>query len=963
MGSILRRYSYRKIIAALVAVCFLLSTIASPAWSQTASLVPAAEIQYAPLLLRGLMIVPQTPFKIDFIIDQGSKPLSDSALRTESLAQVRYFLAALTMPKNDLWVNLSPYESDRIVPETLGNTALGRDLLDQDYVLKQLSAAMLHPDEVLGKQFWARVYHDLFKKFGTTDIPIEMLNKVWIVPGDAEVYEDGGKVLVAGNSLKVELDVDYQARQAAGVANDSEDVAITRAALREVIVPAIEKEVNEGAHFMQLRQIYQAVILAHWYKEKAARSILQVKYIDHRKLGGIDINDKKASQAIFEKYVAAFKKGVYGIVREEEDIYTNELIPRKYFSGGCSFAQMAVHIGSTPSMLTRAKSWMSKKFNVFVLAVGLLPCVGACGVLAQTAPEGVEASSSVPAAIAATAGFSRLEIAPLLAEISVKKDTTKIVHLKEILLNTSLTEDDLYAVIGFISKNKKLLNDASLDLKGFTIEFYFNVIKNSGIRAAYKNGIRDYLIDNYPQEYQQELERQLALHPEPVVKAAPQEEVHVPVSSGLQAGFVSAYLALMLMILHPRYGVFGSGAEMEPGPAGEARRQPALDQPEVKEAPAAPEQVVASGSAISSVRSLLTALANDVKAKKPGADVLLEGLVRDQLGKIFGEPLIQEKLEAVKNPITKEIILKLYNQTEAGSVSAEDIWYLKNYLIRRFNALETNEKLNKKYPGRKAAKKTDKKQGLEIPQPVLAEARQVDTALAGLISKAETPPEAVDVQRAQDFKTALNRLREFFARHYQYAGTPVMVMPVIRATSGEVLKNLFEGAFRTRWVPSREGAGPLDDGPVMFSASLDENNRRIVIHSRELGEDINIPLSSLSASRLSQFKKADDKIRLERQDRVADMNYIKGFSDTKTRLLAEMAAVELSALDPKQDPVGGIDLNDHLIHLKTSGSGASVPFAFDSVPLNDENFDGLIPQVLSVQPFDSAQFPALQVAE
>ena len=44
------------------------------------------------------------------------------------------YLASMTIPKDDLWVNLSPYEKDRIIPNELGKTELGRDMLAQDYI-------------------------------------------------------------------------------------------------------------------------------------------------------------------------------------------------------------------------------------------------------------------------------------------------------------------------------------------------------------------------------------------------------------------------------------------------------------------------------------------------------------------------------------------------------------------------------------------------------------------------------------------------------------------------------------------------------------------------------------------------------------------------------------------------------------------------------------------------------------
>lgn len=109
------------------------------------------------LLLKAVRIQPDNPFQFDFIVDQGSSKLSDDELKRESKKLIRYFLAALTTPENDLWVNLSPYEKDRIIPQSFGITEMGRDLLGQDYLLKQITATLLYHEGELGKKYWDQV--------------------------------------------------------------------------------------------------------------------------------------------------------------------------------------------------------------------------------------------------------------------------------------------------------------------------------------------------------------------------------------------------------------------------------------------------------------------------------------------------------------------------------------------------------------------------------------------------------------------------------------------------------------------------------------------------------------------------------------------------------------------------------------------------------------------------------------
>ena len=166
---------------------------------------------FHPPVLKGIKINTQNPFKFEFVLDQGSSSVIPAKAGIQTL--IKYFLAALTVPEQDLWVNLSPYEKDRIVPDAFGQTEMGRDLLAQDYILKQITASLIYPEDEIGKKFWKRVYEEAAKKFGTTNIPVNTFNKVWIVPGKAVVYENAkaGTAFVIESTLKVMLEEDYLA--------------------------------------------------------------------------------------------------------------------------------------------------------------------------------------------------------------------------------------------------------------------------------------------------------------------------------------------------------------------------------------------------------------------------------------------------------------------------------------------------------------------------------------------------------------------------------------------------------------------------------------------------------------------------------------------------------------------------------------------------------------------------------
>jgi len=359
---------FKRIIATLICVTFSLSNLqyaqsqASPAIGGDFSVnqlpVPGTMVgistSFAPLALKGLIVNPQKPLEFQFIVDTGNSNVipANAGIHNQELIKqqvnqlVKYFLAGLTIPEGDLWVNLSPYEKNRMVPEALGQTDLGRDLLAQDYILKQLTASLIYPEKDLGKAFWSRVYAKAQAQFGTTNIPVNTFNKVWILPDQAQVYENANAAYVTKSTLKVMLDEDYTALQkhnlpplfykegARGSSKDTTNIASQ--IIRQIILPEIEKEVNTGKNFAPLRQIYQALILAKWYKETIQNGLLEAVYTNKNKVAGVNVNDPKVKEEIYNRYLQAYKKGAFNYIKEVPTP-DGQVVPRKYFSGGFIF--------------------------------------------------------------------------------------------------------------------------------------------------------------------------------------------------------------------------------------------------------------------------------------------------------------------------------------------------------------------------------------------------------------------------------------------------------------------------------------------------------------------------------------------------------------------------------------------------------------------------------------------------
>ena len=91
---------------------FLANFLALPPYAQALSFPkPGAMVHLSHAFntpdLRGIKVHLDNPFRFDFIMDVGNglKPFPTD-LKNESTKLIKYFLASLTIPEQDLWVNL-----------------------------------------------------------------------------------------------------------------------------------------------------------------------------------------------------------------------------------------------------------------------------------------------------------------------------------------------------------------------------------------------------------------------------------------------------------------------------------------------------------------------------------------------------------------------------------------------------------------------------------------------------------------------------------------------------------------------------------------------------------------------------------------------------------------------------------------------------------------------------------------
>ncbi len=407
-------FFYRKAISTVVLLCFSLFTIVVPAGSQITPILNfGLTTSFQPPVLRGMMVHPENPLLFDFIVDRGQEKIGNNLLKDESTKLIKYFLTSMTIPDKDAWVNLSPFEKDRIIPDALGQTEMGRQMLEQDYVLKQLAASLTNPDTELGKRYWDevnRVIASEAKQSLKNEIASSLaaprndnsriFSKVWIVPDGATVVEKDGFAYITESKLTVMLDIDYGSQNLSSPhvlsgdplpkidsrfrGNDIEKLSTQ--VFREMILPKLIEEVNTGKNFAATRQVYQSVILAAWYKRALKDSLLGRIYADKSKIEGVETDVKDIKQKVYEQYLEAFKKGAYNVIKEE-DGPDGETIPRKYFSGGTSYAEFRPKIVRGSSAINGVEVAINNAGDKFAL-------VAASGVEVKTGEKEAVAGAS-----------------------------------------------------------------------------------------------------------------------------------------------------------------------------------------------------------------------------------------------------------------------------------------------------------------------------------------------------------------------------------------------------------------------------------------------------------------------------------------------------------------------------------------------------------------------------------------
>ncbi|MFJ9413454.1 hypothetical protein ACIRPT_04735 [Streptomyces sp. NPDC101227] len=252
-----------------------------------------------------------------FSADKAADPVKNPGYGGEAKANLisDAFFTWLALTPDKFWVNLNPVRPDVVMDKEFAKTDAGRVLLESDLTLKHDYADAMNPDKYQrGETFWRTVPRTAE---GQPCLPII---RQWITPKTAQVREQDGGIYILDAPLKVNMEVPTGPDVPPNTCKISEtQTKQAERLIKTMILPELERRVNEDASYADLRRVYTSRVAAEYIRRQDA-----AKPSDYRKI--INSNDVKRwplrgvnkgwdKKTVFDKYVHSFKNGDYKFKR------------------------------------------------------------------------------------------------------------------------------------------------------------------------------------------------------------------------------------------------------------------------------------------------------------------------------------------------------------------------------------------------------------------------------------------------------------------------------------------------------------------------------------------------------------------------------------------------------------------------------------------------------------------------
>ncbi|MFE4862592.1 hypothetical protein [Streptomyces sp. NPDC056670] len=265
-------------------------------------------VDFSTLQLRYMSDEPGSGVKYAFSATAASSGgMRDTAASLTTLKNSTADLRTwLVLDPSTFWVNLNPDEPDRIVDPDLGRTNAGRALLEADLRMKRDAGRLLDPNTPFGASYW--------KALGGAGVASCYSSRLWIVPGDVDVHQDGSSLYV----LKAKLNVKSQALKMSSIGNtscnaDPQATAHNERLEQTMVVPKIAEAVNSAPEYAPIRQAFLARVVAQWIRDrhKDGHTTSFDSLLGSRDLGPAVLRDSWQPRNVYDSFVRSIRNGEF----------------------------------------------------------------------------------------------------------------------------------------------------------------------------------------------------------------------------------------------------------------------------------------------------------------------------------------------------------------------------------------------------------------------------------------------------------------------------------------------------------------------------------------------------------------------------------------------------------------------------------------------------------------------------
>jgi len=304
-----------------------------------------AGINFTSIKLNSISVTTDSSggINFDFILKaekaEGSRPGIN--IQNASRIGAAAFMTGLAVNDNKFWVNLNPWEVDRIIDEELEQSEVGRIMLEADLQMKRDFSNYGNPcANETGKALWNlldKKREDLVQrcmnKFPgeikeTSNIIFKPVQRHWIVPDKAFAYSNGSSIYIINASLAINSepvtdhssfhvknqDINSLSRGCIKELNRSaqEYVEYCRNLEERMIQPHVVADINTDEKYEDLREVYAALALAQWYKSKVTiHTDIFRDSLDSSSSAILKTQIQWQPKDIWDEYVYSFKNGEY----------------------------------------------------------------------------------------------------------------------------------------------------------------------------------------------------------------------------------------------------------------------------------------------------------------------------------------------------------------------------------------------------------------------------------------------------------------------------------------------------------------------------------------------------------------------------------------------------------------------------------------------------------------------------